>query len=431
MYSTITLANDNVIIILQEDGYEYFVKEDIIAIIPVKYLGDYVYVGEFLRGVYSLSSGVNPEDIENTFGLYLCPICGEWDIAENMIEVRSPDGEYAHQDCVENSADYFECEVCGVYHHYDYESGDYGICEDCSENYTRCSSCGAIIDFEETFVDNWGDRYCEDCYNEMYPPRNIEKYDYLINDYYYKPEELVFHYEQFEKDNPLFLGLEIECEPLQDWEEMLTDINGSYGSEDTCYLKYDSSVHNGAVEIVFQPRTLASYFKAGVLEKVYEQEVITTDEDGMHIHLNRDWFRANSEIVRFINFFQQEQDFIFAFSGRSWEKFQEWAKFYNEFWDYIPVYQPNGDRYHCVNITNEKTIEVRIFAAPSDINTAYANMQFVYAVAMLSREEFELPEERWNRFLEIARHFEYLWQRLCEIGFTKKKFIPASYYLAV
>jgi ribosomal protein S26 len=80
----------------------------------------------------------------------VCEHCGEPILLEDAIEDEDNEGEYYCGNCIEDNL--YQCTNCGSW-------------------YRQDSSINPMI------VDNNGETYCEDCYNEMYPPEeeNVEE----------------------------------------------------------------------------------------------------------------------------------------------------------------------------------------------------------------------------------------------------------------
>lgn len=130
-----------------------------------------------------LKGSENKELVE--IGSYpICPVCGEYHLAQNNISCCGGGGVYYCADCgdeidiedaYEINGKYYcgdcvsECDHCGCYHHnLEYvRSIDGYVCSDCLENYfTECEYCGRYHLTRNMECHN-GSYVCDDCYERI------------------------------------------------------------------------------------------------------------------------------------------------------------------------------------------------------------------------------------------------------------------------
>lgn len=327
--------------------------------------------------------------------LAFCDHCGEVMWADDAIAVardpycrRRGDIEYYCQDCAENYA--YRCEDCGEYYT---DSGadtrDGYRCGDCLDDYYYCERCGEYVHYDEWNSDQ---DCCENCADEGCD---------LITAYHDKPP-----IEYIGKCLPSWrgvwrgVGIELEIDrSRQDTEaecntaEEIKDIAG-----DSVYFNRDGSLENG-FEIITQPHTVTALY-AMEWEKILNtcKNNGYTSHDagtcGLHLHISRAMFGSNEErqgvaISKLIRFYDNFYTDILKVSRRTREQAERWADSYHTHSrkeaEQYGKKKSNAGRYYAVNNTNYATVEIRITRGTLNYKTFIACIDFMITVARNSR----------------------------------------------
>ena len=105
---------------------------------------------------------------------------------------------------------------------------------------------------------------------------------------------------------------------------------------------------------------------------------------GLHIHISRLAFgrtaaQQEAAIARLLYFVEKHWNELLKFSRRTNRQLERWAARYGykdtpkEMMDHAKSY--HYGRYTCVNLTNEDTVEIRIFRGTLKYNTLAATIQ--------------------------------------------------------
>ncbi|MBQ9042128.1 MAG: amidoligase family protein [Eggerthellaceae bacterium] len=329
---------------------------------------------------------------------------------------------------------YEECPECRQLHMRDAFvtlEGGRRICRECArEAAFRCAECGRWFLASEVrhITDHRGNRICEHCRidwsmcercDEWY--RNEEMHDGNIDghslccrcaadatrtgvqSYYFKPRP-VFHREDGEPEDGLLLGVELEMDH-GDGDMAAARITEEFGSS-WLYFKNDGSLEDG-VELVthpISPAVMASEptraMWARIREIALEEGLRSHDTRtcGLHVHVNRDYFgegetaqeMAELKLCALADRFFEP---LTIFSRRRSEQLHRWAKR-----PMLPKTEDcwrkraknchdmaSCDRYRAVNVTNEATIEFRLFRGTLKTSTLMATFQFVSGLCALAK----------------------------------------------
>lgn len=225
------------------------------------------------------------------------------------------------------------------------------VCDGWNRDGTPCGN-GCHDDDDDDNIDDDGGCTCAACRGS----RN-DGGGNLIENYYYKPVP-VFH-----GNGPLFLGAEIEVSTNRpDWNARVA--KGHLG--DLGYLKYDSSIDSG-FEIVTHPMSYdyaMTEFPWPMLSDLADGGCAATQDTGMHVHLSRAGFTSEVHRYRWLKFIYRNKPDVIKVARRyseSWAPFstaaRQNAKYHAKYVDY------DTSRYAAVNVCNESTFELRIFAS--------------------------------------------------------------------
>lgn len=243
-----------------------------------------------------------------------------------------------------------------------------------SDEIERCAYCDEFHFRANLGMDDNNCLYCDNCFHLacFEHGRNGR-----IHDYHYSPD-LIFY--QINKSK-LFFGIEVEIECLDDYESRALDIL----EKKEFFFKEDGSI-DGGFEIVTHPMQYEYIYQNSVFsnfEKLRKEAdgVRGHNAGGIHIHLSRDGFLDKEHLRKFIFFLNKKdnREFVVKISQRKIDKLWRWADFENNktyakmdnFWD------ENISRYRAVNLTNRKTIEIRIFNSNLREARILKNIEFV------------------------------------------------------
>lgn len=118
-----------------------------------------------------ISEGLYCDDHDN---MTTCDECGDRCNSDDLYRVYDRNGNeiWVCENCRE---DYYYCEECGEYHHYERMTcinDDYYVCDDCLDHYyTRCEECGEYYrneDMTEVHKDGYTYYVCEDCLDDNF-----------------------------------------------------------------------------------------------------------------------------------------------------------------------------------------------------------------------------------------------------------------------
>jgi len=307
------------------------------------------------------------------------------------------EGEYYCEPCARqfwnenDDSDYFECEACESYTHYD-NSGWWNstrYCEPCIEsNVYTCNDCGD---------QRWDgdDHYCEE--------DDDDSDESLIHNYSYRPSPFFFGSGKYH------FGFELEVEARG---------NGRFNGAQTvqnalgghAYMKEDGSLSDG-FEIVTHPHTLENYhtdFNWGVLDRLKSEGYRSwnTRTCGLHVHVSRTAFGSNgdpwaygvpsskrSQLIlqrqahelRFMKLIYDNQRQVERIAGRSNNNYATFQDKGNLVRKIKQGYQESG-RYSAINTENDDTIEVRVFKGSLRKERVLSAIEFVHASVEYTRD---------------------------------------------
>lgn len=332
---------------------------------------------------------------------FVCSHCGAVRPISERYQIC---GEDVCESCVSN--DTVLCDECGTRIwrndavHDDYTS----FCVCCFEHaYTRCTECDCIVSNDTVHIYN-NEPYCEDCWNQHETQKPIHAYNY-------KP------YPIFYGDGPRYLGVELEIDGAGEDEYSAKHILGVANSDtEHLYIKRDGSLDDG-LELVTYPMSLAYHEEQmpwdEILDEARSLGYIShkTMTCGLHVHISRDSFgetRLEQEcsIARLLYFVEKFWTELLRFSRRTESQANRWAARYGMQLSPQEVLhtakQPYAGRYMAVNLTNEETVEIRIFRGTLKLNTLIATLQMVNAICDVAvfMSDAEVQALSWHGFLE-------------------------------
>lgn len=357
-----------------------------------------------------------------------CEHCGEVHIKEYTQEVIKNDGTTVKwcQKCRGLHAT--RCQDCGVLMEV-VATGRRAICQGCRANYGICEMCGTFTRIERLIEceDDEGQtqHICQNCDNNYSSER-------FIRDYGYKPEPIFRHVNEdtlSEKRGEFYGGVELEIGTggeIHRKAKMVMKVLG----ENKAYAKHDGSVDSG-FEIVTHPCTLEFHRKEFGWKELCAKAVNLgyrghdNQSCGMHVHVNRKFLGKNSAeidetVSKMILFVENNWSSVVKFSRREASRINQWAGNYStrrpieecknkkeKCEKLINNAKSQGDRRRAINITNNHTIEFRLFRSTLKSNTIIANIEFCYLLAYCCKKWTYSTVER-TKFVNLKRQAEKL-----------------------
>ncbi len=229
---------------------------------------------------------------------------------------------------------------------------------------TKCVECNSKCVVEETRGEK-----CVDCLD----------IDYRIQNYSHRVEETLGFDKYLKRKDEPYLGIEIEYQVDKRKSGRLYTGDHLAGH---ALMKDDGSISNG-FEIVSRPASYANHllkytsFLDGLPEWIHPHKSC-----GMHVHISRTGFTqlGAGKLTEFINR-KDNKDFITLIAGRDRTNYQSGDTSYDIKKPWQILHDVGyAERYNYVNLINKKTIELRMFASPKNLNEFKVRMQFVKAM---------------------------------------------------
>ena len=297
--------------------------------------------------------------------------------------------------------DVFKChltnEILGSYYQRDYKfSGGYKscnvLCTPSSYGYTRDEeSNGTSIWLqpdEVLFDDRVYDRStlvmsdCPICGTSVPQQSIIDDACFKCNESKYKihsystrvPSLLKFKAKNV-KPSTVYLGIELEYEAT---DRNMAKIKVGKALHGHAIMKSDGSIRNG-FEIVTCPATLDIHLEE--FKKFYDnfpKELFQASNTGMHVHVSRKPLNVFTvgKMTEFLNR-SDNKPFIAYIAGRIDNSY---AKITNRTVTFPFLNGLGGERYNALNLSNQETIEFRIFSTPSNWEQFASRLEFCQAL---------------------------------------------------
>lgn len=339
--------------------------------------------------------------MEKTF---ICSICG----MEHPASLRTyfNNNEFCVR-CVET--EFTHCSHCGqrIWRADNSGTRDTPLCDNCfTHHYTFCHRCGLLLRNNDAYYDNDDEdaSYCYNCYNSDTRPR-------AIRDYYFKPSPI------FYGSGPRYFGVELEVDgagEINTNAQKVLDIANR--TQTVMYCKHDGSLDDG-FELVSHPMSLDYHCSempwAEIMDCLKSMGYTShrAGTCGLHCHVSRAAFgntesEQDAAIARVLFFVEQHWAELLKFSRRTQRQLERWATRYGykdkpiEILDYAKKGYGAG-RYTCVNLTNDDTIEFRIFRGTLKLNTFIATLQLIDRICDVAifMSDDELKDMSWSTFV--------------------------------
>ena len=311
------------------------------------------------------------------------------------------DDEIYCEDCLEEVT--VICDHCGRRISRDADAGNENItlCADCYHRYyVTCDRCGRILLEDDAYYESDDDDrpYCYHCHCQ----------NNVIHNYYYKPEPI------FYGSGLRYFGVELEGDCAgEDHVNAKKVLDIANSIDEFAYCKHDGSLSDG-FELVTHPMTLAFHQMQMPWGQILDclrhmgYRSHQTSTCGLHCHINRSSLGKTPEqqeevIARILYFVEKHWEELVEFSRRTQQQLDQWASRYG-YHDspkaILKRAKGGMGRYCCVNLTNEDTIEFRLFRGTLKYNTIIAALQLVDQIcqAAISLCDDEIQNLSWTSF---------------------------------
>lgn len=313
-------------------------------------------------------------------------------------------GELLCPDCADELT--VVCDCCGALEFLDNCECDERrtLCRYCMEHYYhRCTSCNRLFRNSDITFDTNDNPYCGDCFEK----KNLRT---AIHEFDYRPKPI------FYGEGNRFLGVELEIDG-NGTDTHYANLFLSTGNRNAehIYIKKDGSLDCG-MELVTHPMTLDYHMNhmpwAELLKEVlaigYRSHQAGTC--GLHVHVSRSAFgdtlqQQEESIARLLYFVEKFWSEMLLFSRRTERQMKRWASRYGLCLSPFAILDHAKDsdigRYAAVNLTNQTTIEIRLFRGSLKLNTVLATLQMVNAmcdVAVFLSDDY-VKNMSWHDFL--------------------------------
>ncbi len=334
-----------------------------------------------------------------------CGHCEEITLIEDSRFIESSEISVCDS-CLDNH--YSECDDCGHYEHNDNITCDSSttLCSSCYENnYITCEQCNTIVHTDYyRYAECTGESLCESCYDSHYCEcsecnpdicdSSIESHcDNLINDGadaildYHPKIDWTFHKSKTDTpDNP-FIGLELESEAGDDGNinQSCIDLAGLIPNK--FIICHDGSLTDG-IEVITTPHKYQALrgLKLKAICNTLKSNGMTSHDAktcGFHIHVERkQWTNKylNNKLAIKSEISQVDRLIQSTFNKLNYNGFiKKFSKRENSQIDQYCKLDIGYSRYLAVNLSNDKTIEFRIWNGSLNYERLRANLIFTLA----------------------------------------------------
>lgn len=338
-------------------------------------------------------SGIHPVLVNNY--IVTCPVSGIVGAKYKMLEGFMNDNKvYFHPSIVDQLLCY---------------NGTYGKTED---------------DF--IYIEDLGQKFSKAKRNAFYRASNGKYYSSQsaapltgLHAWNFKPKPV------FNGEGKKFLGLEMEFHRCGESNERANHIIADLNK--IVYAKHDGSLHNG-MEFVTHPCTPKFHMQnidyGAFFSRVQSLNGQSGANSGLHIHVNRDFFKTNEAIAKVVRFAENNFKTLMQFSGRTNEDSNWCAKYgytVKELTRIYEVAQESGQKYRAVNLRPNHTIEFRMFRSTQDVSRIHAYIQFVDVITDLANMN-SVKYIGWSNIARVAKNKKYTELRalMKEMGLLKE-----------
>ena len=286
----------------------------------------------------------------------------------------------------------------------------------------RCAVCGQILSIYDgidlrRYSPEKNEIICNDCFNKIYSVcdrcgnafkkgdgdenlcKECAKRNYILPYHRYNPKLKFFGNN---KDNSApYLGVELEVDEGGKRDKNAVKVMNTINKNKDMfvYCMSDGSLNDG-FEIITQPATLKYHTSIkGIYQKAFDELISMgylshdTNTCGLHVHFNRDFYRDDEElyVTRLLYLVDKFWDDVVRFSRRNERRMKIYSKKVDK---PIPAFYKESNRsedheyhYYAVNLSNQNTIEFRMFKGTLNIETFMATLQFVNNCIICAKEK--------------------------------------------
>ena len=264
-----------------------------------------------------------------------------------------------------------------------------------------CTNCG-----NESVTELMIDKVCHHCLDATYK----------LHNYSTRVENMLKFKATRVRPNTVYLGCELEYETNNRNRAQLGVGKLMHGH---ALMKTDGSIRNG-FEIVTCPATLDIHLD--IFKKFYDNippDLKVANNVGMHVHISRKPLSQLTigKLIEFLNRLDNKQ-FIHHIAGRIDNSYAKMNS--DRTITFLRKNRHGGDRYNALNLNNEKTIEVRLFATPMNYKEFASRLQFVQALV-----DYCSPAQS-NESLKKQTHYQSFMDWLSS---RRRMFPELSYHL--
>lgn len=226
---------------------------------------------------------------------------------------------------------------------------------------TECTTCG-----HEAITEHCIDGVCHKCLDATFK----------IHNYSTRVESMLKFKATKVRPNTVYLGCELEYETNNRRKAQIAVGKLMHGH---ALMKSDGSIQNG-FEIVTCPATLDIHLQ--VFKSFFDNlppDLKVEKNVGMHVHISRKPLShlTLGKLTEFLNR-DENKKFIHHIAGRIDNNY---ARMSSERTVTFPWRNRHGgDRYNALNLNNQNTVEVRLFATPINYKEFAMRLQFVQAL---------------------------------------------------
>lgn len=291
-----------------------------------------------------------------------CEICSVYTLKAKSIRGRFGSCSVCTL-CQEEAKHLGECRTCLSFRKLD----DKHQCNECRNTYgksNKCDDCGRIKDYTGR---------CRVCYSTS------------VYGYSTKPP-IFFHYSKVDIKSAYtpFMGIENEVSfsGYDTMQRALKLLYSNYGP-DILIAKSDSSIDGEGYEIVTQPMSLDMLHKLD-MSKMFHPDQRKTSSCGMHVHVNREAFIGDTHIFKVCQFVHNNEEFMDKVAGRHYNHYND--KFLTKPSSVVKRAKDGDAGRSCrINLTNNKTVEFRMFAGCTREFEYRYRLEFVHALMCWAR----------------------------------------------
>lgn len=362
-----------------------------------------------------------------------CQHCGD-KLSGKGYEVKLKDGSRVKWCgfCVDVFA--YKCSVCEEYvDAVKVLKEDTTICYQCLKekkkikNIIECEECQYLFDESELTEIN-GHKYCRECANRVKRFLDEPK----LYGYHESIIESTLQFFGDASDGP-FLGIELEIDGGSNRNDLIKEISKLF-PKNFIVFETDGSLDCG-IECITRPATLA--FHSSLEEAYRKMFKIATREPykfmshktgtcGLHVHFNRSYFdedytgkESDVCITRLLYLIEKFWNELVIFSRRKSNQLH-WCNKYAMKPEEIVKEQPikkdrsSLERYVALNLTNEETIEFRLFRGTMNIDSFFASLDLfnnLVTIAKHTKKTKTLMNMEFSELLTNERLANY-WERV-------------------